>query len=103
MTKNKFVPYVLNSFPLHPQFPPPPHPHPRVRDLLQFITYEGEWGSEDLGVSRGFQVGREGRDKLSLTECKGGDHRNFTAGERGGGLSEYYRASGGGGKQVNLN
>ena len=33
---------------------------------------EGGWGSEDLGVSRGFQGGREGRDKSSLTECKGG-------------------------------
>ena len=83
-------PCILNS----------PPPHPRVRDLLQFITYEGEWGSEDLGVSRGFQVGREGRDKLSLTECKGGDRRNLTAGEKGGGvLSEYYRASGGGGNR----
>ena len=99
MTKNKFVLYVLNSFPLHPQLPPP---HPRVRDLLQFITYEGEWGSEDLGVSRGFQVGREGRDKLSLTECKGGDRRNFTAGERGG-VVRILQSLGGGGKQVNLN
>ena len=52
-----------------------------------------------MGVSRGFQVGREGRDKLSLTECKGGDRRNLTAGEKEGGvLSEYYRASGGGGE-----
>ena len=74
----------------------PPPPHPRVRDLLQFITYGGGWGSEDLGVSCGFQGGRKGRDKLSLTECKGGDRRNLTAGERGGGLSEYYRAWGGG-------
>ena len=24
MTKNKFFPYALNSFPLHPQLPPPP-------------------------------------------------------------------------------
>ena len=85
-------PCILNS----------PPPHPRVRDLLQFITYGGGWGSEDLGVSCGFQGGRKGRDKLSLTECKGGDRRNLTAGEREG-LSEYYRASqgGGGGKQVN--
>ena len=67
MTKNKFFPYALNSFPLHPQLPPP---HPRARDLLLFITYGGGWGSEDLGVSRGFQGGREGRDKSSLTECK---------------------------------
>ena len=101
MTKNKFVLYVLNSFPLHPQLPPPPHP--RVRDLLQFITYEGEWGSEDLGVSRGFQVGREGRDKLSLTECKGGDRRNLTAGEKGGGFCQNITEPRGGGKQVNLN
>ena len=81
MTKNKFVLYALNSFPLHPQLPPL---HPRVRDLLQFITYGGGWGSEDLGVSCGFQGGRKGRDKLSLTQCKGGDRRNLTAGERGG-------------------
>ena len=94
MTKNKFVLYALNSFPLHPQLPPP---HPRVRNLLQFITYGGGWGSEDLGVSCGFQGGRKGRDKLSLTECKGGDRRNLTAGDGGGGLSEYYRAWGGGG------
>ena len=44
-------------------------PHPQVRDLLLFITYGG--GSEDLGVSRGFQGG-ERRDTSSLTECKGG-------------------------------
>ena len=44
-----------------------------------------------------FKGGGKGRDKLSLTECKGGDRRNLTAGEREGGLSEYYRASGGGG------
>ena len=50
-----------------------------------------------MGVSRGFQGRRKGRDKLSLTEYKGGDRRNLTVGERGGGLSEYYRASGGGG------
>ena len=47
-----------------------PLPHPQVRDLLLFITYGG--GSEDLGVSHGFQGGRERRDKSSLTECKGG-------------------------------
>ena len=46
-----------------------PPPHPQVRDLLLFITYGG--GSEDLGVSRGFQGG-ERRDTSSLTECKGG-------------------------------
>ena len=57
MTKNKFFPYALNSSPLHPQL---------------FITYGGEWRSEDLGVSRGFQGGREGWNKSSLTECKGG-------------------------------
>ena len=79
MTKNKFVLYALDSFPLHPQLPPPPS-----KGLLQFITYGGGWGSEDLGVSRGFQGGRKGRDKLSLTECKGGDRRDLTAGERGG-------------------
>ena len=33
-------------------------PHPQVRDLLLFITYGG--GSEDLGVSRGFQGGGRG-------------------------------------------
>ena len=37
-----------------------------------------------MGVSCGFQGGRKGRDKLSLTECKGGDRRNLTAGETGG-------------------
>ena len=99
MTKNKFVLYALNSFPLHPQLPPP---HPRVRDLLQFITYGGGWGSEDLGVSRGFQGGRKGRDKLSLTECKGGDRRDLTAGERGGGGCQNITEPGGG-EQVNLN
>ena len=55
-----------------------------------------------MGVSRGFQGRRKGRDKLSLTEYKGGDRRNLTVGERGGGLSEYYRASGGGGETGNL-
>ena len=52
MTKNKFFLYALNSFPLHPQLPPPPE----QRDLILFITYEGGWGSEDLGyhvVSKG--------------------------------------------------
>ena len=57
--------------------------------------------SEDLGVSCGFQGGRKGRDKLSLTECKGGDHRNLTAGEWGGVVR--ILQSLGGGKQVNLN
>ena len=80
-----------------------PPPHPRVRDLLQFITYEGGWGSEDLGVSCGFQGGRKGRDKLSLTECKGGDRRDLTAGERGGVVRILQSLGGGGGKQVNLN
>ena len=97
MTKNKFVLYALSSFPLHPQLPPL---HPRVRDLLQFITYGGGWGSEDLGVSRGFQGRRKGRDKLSLTEYKGGDRRNLTAGERGG-CQNITEPRGGGGKQVN--
>ena len=86
-------PCILNSPPLHP----------RVRDLLQFITYGGGWGSEDLGVSRGFQGGRKGRDKLSLTECKGGDRRDLTAGERGGVVRILQSLGGGGGKQVNLN
>ena len=50
-------------------------------------------------------MGREGRDKLSLTECKGGDRRNLTAGEKGGGggFVRILQSLGGGGKQVNLN
>ena len=82
-------PCILNS-------PPPPS-----KGLLQFITYGGGWGSEDLGVSRGFQGGRKGRDKLSLTECKGGDRRDLTAGERGGVCQNITEP--GGGEQVNLN
>ena len=39
------------------------------------------------------KIRREGRDKSSLIECKGGDHRNLTANKRGG-LLEYYRALG---------
>ena len=54
-----------------------------------------------MGVSCGFQGGRKGRDKLSLTECKGGDRRNLTAGERGG--FQNITEPGGGRKQVNLN
>ena len=79
----------------------PPPPAPPSKGLLQFITYGGGWGSEDLGVSRSFQGGSEGRDKLSLTECKGGDHWNLTAGERGG--SQNITEPWGGGKQVYLN
>ena len=51
MTKNKFVLYALNSYPLQPQLPPP---HPRARNLLLLISYGGGLESEDLGVSRGF-------------------------------------------------
>ena len=54
MTKIKFVLYALNSFPLHPQLPPP---HPRARELLLFITYGGGWGLEDLGVHVVFKGG----------------------------------------------
>ena len=57
------------------------------------------WGSEDLGVSCGFQGGRKGRDKLSLTECKGGDRRNLIAGERGGGVVRILQSLGGGGNR----
>ena len=80
-------PCILNSTP----------PHPRVRDLLQFITHGGGWGWEDLGVSRGFQGGRKGRDKLLLTECKEGDRRNLTAGDGGGGVVRILQSLGGGG------
>ena len=55
--------------------------------------------SEDLGVSCGFQGGRKGRDKLSLTECKGGDHRNLTAGEWGGVVRILQSLGGGGGNR----
>ena len=50
-----------------------------------------------MGVSRGFQGRRKGRDKLSLTEYKGGDRRNLTVGERGGGCQNITEPRGGGG------
>ena len=49
-----------------------------------------------MGVSRGFQGRRKGRDKLSLTEYKGGDRRNLTVGERGGGCQNITEPRGGG-------
>ena len=55
-----------------------------------------------MGVSRGFQGRRKGRDKLSLTEYKGGDRRNLTVGERGGGCQNITEPRGGGGETGNL-
>ena len=75
-----------------------PPPHPQVRDLLLFITYGG--GSEDLGVSRGFQGGGRGGIRRRWQSVKGSDRRNLTASKKGGGgVSEYYRASGGEGNR----
>ena len=53
-----------------------------------------------MGVSRGFQGRRKGRDKLSLTEYKGGDRRNLTVGERGGGVVRILQSLGGGGGET---
>ena len=75
-------------------------PPPEQRDLILFITYEGGWGSEDLGyhvVSKGGGSGGISRRWQSVKE---GDHKNLTASKRGGGLSEYYRAWGGGDRQI---
>ena len=71
-----------------------PPPHPQVRDLLLFITYGG--GSEDLGVSRGFQGGGRGGIRRRWQSVKGGDRRNLTASKKGGGVKILQSLGGGG-------
>ena len=80
-------------------------PHPRARDLLLFITYGGWWGSEYLGVSRGFKGGGRGEISRRWQSVKEGDRRSLTANKMGGGAVRILQSLGGGGEtgKFNLN